>query len=204
MTIRLDALASWKLVPQGEALLLPSDVSETRRVRIDLNCEDRTWVYVASADIEAVEAQFVAAVGPGLETIEFHAGGDLAIKFVPGVPDGQRSQVWLYTAEIEPNVVEVPDAVSFTEIHQRRARNPELEMMQLIARQNERRMDERLAQMEALVARQERVSDVDTGTSDEAPGGAGKQPKAGDKSASSEIPPNGGEQPGGSDDDPAA
>lgn len=196
MTIRLDALASWKLVPLGEALLLPSDVAEPRRIRIDLNCEDRTWVYVASADIEAVEAQFVAAVGPGLETIEFHAGGDLAVKFIPGVPDGQRSQVWLYTAELEPNVSEVPDAVSFTEIHQRRARNPELEMMQLIARQNERRLDEKMAQLEALIAERENAH-VDPGTPPVVAPAASTKPNDGVQPSSGENPPDGGKQPSG-------
>lgn len=201
MTIRLDELASWKLVPKGEALLLPGDTDSIRRVRIHLNCEDRTWVYVASADIDAVEAQFVAAVGPGLETVEFHAGGDLAVKFVPGVPDGQRSQVWLYTAELEPNVSAVPDAVSFTEIHQRRARNPELEMMQLMARQNERRMDEKLARMEALLAERERTN-VDPGTPAATPPAASAGASGGEQASSGENPPSGGEQPSGDGNGP--
>ena len=201
MTIKLDALASWKLVPQGEALLLSSETESERRIRIDLNCEDRTWVYVTSAHFEG--EQFIAAVGPGLEKVEFYAGGELAVKFVPAVPEGRKAQVWVYTAELEPNVMEVPDSVSFTEIHQRRQRNPELEMMQLIARQNERRMDEKMAHLEALIAHREKIN-VDPGTSDGAAAVAGKQPAGGDQQAPVENPPDGGKQPSGDGNDSAS
>lgn len=205
MTIRLDALASWKLVPKGEALLLPNDSEEPRRIRIDLNCEDQTWVYVAAGDLKTVQAQFLGVAGPGLETIEFYAGGDLAVTFAPSVPKDQESQVWLYTAEIEPNVTEVPEAVSFTEIHQRRARNPELEMMQLIARQNERRMDERIQQMEALIAGHERANNDDTDTPAATPKAAAGKAGGNPPASASEDEGNGGEQPSGSgDDDDAA
>lgn len=168
MAIKLDDIASWKLVLNGEALMLAGDTDDVRRVRIDLNVEDRTWIYVSSVDA-VVKDQFLAAVGPGLETVEFYAAGDLAVSFVAASPDEKGSQVWVYTAELDPNVAEVPDAVSFTEMHQRRARNPELEMMQLLARQNERRMDEKLAQMEAWMAER----DERNGNAVQAPAPAG-------------------------------
>lgn len=197
MTIKLDALASWKLVPQGEQLLLQNEAEADRRIRIDLNCEDKTWVYVSSAAWPEKHPRFVAAVGPGLETVEFYAGGDLAVSFAPASPDGKPSQVWLYTAELEPNVVEVPDAVSFTEIHQRRARNPELELMQFWARQNERRMDEKLARMEALVTEKEAPANVDKRKVDPAAGANGAKPVGGDGQASSEAPAASVEPAGG-------
>lgn len=199
MAIKLDDLASWKLVPQGEVLTLAGELDDPRRIRIDLNCEDRTWVYVSAAQIK-VDAQFVAAVGPGLDTIEFYAGGELAVRFAPASPDDKPSQVWVYTAEIEPNVAPAPDAVSFTEIHQRRARNPELEMMQLIARTNERRMDEKMAQLEALIAEKERVANVDPGPVDGAAGATGKQPQGGAAAPSGENAPDGSEPEGSADD----
>ncbi len=201
MAIKLDALTSWKFVPAGEQLLLPSDSEDQRRIRIDLNCEDKTWLYVSYVDLEVVKAQFLAAVGPGLETVEFYAQGDIAVSFATAADDGQPSQVWLYTAELEPNVAEVPDAQSFTEIHQRRARNPELEMMQLIARQNERRMDEQMAHLAALIAKQKEVSDVDAGTSVGAAGSAGEAANGGGQPASGEVAAGGGEPAGGAGGD---
>lgn len=200
MAIKLDNLSCWKLVPPGEALMLPGETGDTRRIRIDLNCEDRTWLYVSGVDISA-DAQFLAAVGPGLETVEFYAGGELAVRFDPASPDEKASQVWVYTAEIDPNVSAVPDAVSFTEMHQRRARNPELEMMQLLARQNERRMEEQLARMEALLT--ERVSHVDPAEVDDPAGEDGTGTGGGAGTAPSEDQTGAGEQSGGSGDDDA-
>lgn len=200
MTIKLDALASWKLMAKGEALKLEGGSEDTRRIRIDVNCEDKTWVYAAAPDIE-VEAQFLAAVGPGLETIEFFAGGDLLVTFAPAVPEERVSQVWVYTAEIEQNVVEVPDAVSFTEPYQRRAIDPHVAMMQLIARQNEERMERQIAAMSALVERNERAtSNVDTGTSDGAAGAAGGEPSGGAEPPSGEDKAGGSEPPSGAGD----
>lgn len=155
MTIRLDALDRWRLVAQGEILKLPGTVDGLRKVRLHLNCEDTTWVYVSYAELDGVAAQFLAVAGPGPETIEFHAEGDLLVSFAPGSPDGEPSQVWLYTAELEPNVEPNPNAVTFTEIMTRRARNPELEMMQAIARHNQRQMEATLDQQAANIARLE-------------------------------------------------
>lgn len=196
MAIKLDELSCWKLLKRGENLLLPCDHDEPRRVRIDLNVEERTWIYVASEHIKAVDAQFVAAVGPGCETLEFWGQGDLAITFAPDAPEDHPAQVWLYTAEIEPNVSASDDAVSFTEIHQRRARNPELEMMQLIARQNERRLDEKMAHLEALISEKEKQY-VDTGEAPEPAGQSGEQPVREVEPAPNAKPGGGVEQSGG-------
>lgn len=174
MTIKLDELSCWTLVMPDESLKLFSDSDDYRRIRIDLNVEDQTWVYVSGKYIEKVKQQFIAAVGPGQETIEFFGRGDLEIGFMRSGSD-LESQVWLYTAELEPNVSENPDAVSFTEMHQRRARNPELEMMQLIARQNEMRMEEKLARMEALLTKKEEKND-DARPADENEGGVSEPP----------------------------
>lgn len=206
MTIKLDALTSWKLVPKGEALPLRGDLFGPRRIRLDLNCEDKTWIYVESDEIEAaqgVDAMFIAAVGPGLETVEFYASGDVVVRFVAAVPEDQKAQVWIYTAEIEPNVSAVPEAVSFTEIHQRRARNPELEYMQFIARQNERRMDEKLAQLDALLAEKEKAN-VNPGTPPATPPEPSAKSDGGDQAPSGEKPAGGSEQPSGAGNDPAA
>lgn len=202
MTVKLDLLRDWHRMPAGEALLLPSDHEDPRKISIDLNCEDQTWVYCSHGDAE--KPQFLAVAGPGLEEVVFWAAGDLAITFAPAVAKDQESQVWVYTAELEPNVGEVPDAVSFTEIHERRARNPELEMMQLIARQNERRMEEQLAQMEAVAERLERANNGTAGTSDGAAGAAGEQSEGGDGTSSGENKAGASEPVGGANDDPAA
>ena len=203
MAIKLDDIASWKLVPNGEALMLAGSGDDARRVRVDLNVEDKTWLYVSSVDL-VVKDQFLAAVGPGLETVEFYAAGDLALSFAPASPDGKGSQVWVYTAEIDPNVAEVPDAVSFTEMHQRRARNPELEMMQLLARQNERRMDEKLAQMEAWMAEREERNVVNEEQAPAPARGAGDRAESGSGVVSGVDGADSGGGDGDGDDDAAA
>lgn len=189
MTIKLDALSDWKLVPGGQQLLLPSDNEGHRRVRIDLNCEEQTRLYVDHVGNPDKEAQFVAVAGPGLETVEFFVQGDISV----GFETSGGAQIWIYTAELEPNVSEVPDAVSFTEIHQRRARNPELELMQFYARQNERRMDERLARMEELAAQKGVPANVDSGQTAPVAAGNGAKPVGGDGQVSGEVPPVQGE-----------
>ena len=154
MTIRLDELAGWALMPVGEALKLAGDGREdNRRVRLNLNCEVRTWVFAEHAG--ASLPQFVGVVGPGCETLEFVVRGELAMNFVRAGGDGEGAapQVWVQTSELEPNVSTNPNSVSFTEIVARRARNPELEMMQAISRQNERRMREMLDAQAAGIAK---------------------------------------------------
>lgn len=182
MTIRLDGLSRWKAIQAGEQLRLAGDTDDTRRVRLQLNCEETTWVYCDYAELEG-PAQFLAAVGPGPETIEFFARGDLVVSFHPSASEGEQPQVWLFTSELEPNVTPVHDAVSFTEIVTRRARNPELEMMQAIARHNQRQMDETLARQSDNIARLEAMLEqkvktnepVNPGTT--AGGGAGEIPR---------------------------
>lgn len=139
MTIRLDELSGWTLMGAGNSLALPCEHEENRRVRLNVNCEEPTWLYVDHGG--SFVPQFVAALPAGCETLEFVARGDLVVSFVT---DDAASQVWVQTSELEPNVVPNPNAVSFTEIVARRARNPELEMMQALARQNERRMRDML------------------------------------------------------------
>lgn len=151
--IRLDELRGWKLIPQGKTLNLPADLEDLRLVRVHVNCEDQTWVYAAHADLpKGLEAQFIGSVGPGVETITFHVAGDVSLSFAPAVKEDQPSQVWVQTSEIEPNVSDWPEAVSFTEIMTRRARNSELEMMQAIARHNQRQMEAVLAEQAGQIA----------------------------------------------------
>lgn len=137
MAIKLDELTGWRRIASGDVLTLASELADQRKVRVHLNCETQTWVYALHGDLE--EPQYVATAGPGCETIEFYVAGDVDMSFAAD-KEG-LAQIWVSSAELEPNVSPNPDAVSFTEMVQRRARNPELELMQALARQNQDRMN---------------------------------------------------------------
>ena len=75
--------------------------------------------------------------------------------------------------------------------------------MQFIARQNERRMDERIAQMEALMSQKKEASNVDPNPSDGAAGSAGELKNGGAGSASGEKSAVVGEPAGDTEEDAA-
>jgi hypothetical protein len=148
MAIKLDELTGWKRIPSGQVLNLSSELKDPRKVRVHFNCEDRTWVYARYGG-NTGDPQYIATTGPGCETLEFFVGGDVELSFVAD-KEG-LAQIWVQTAELEPNVSANPNAVSFTETVLRRARNPELELMQALARQNQDRMNAVLQQQTAVL-----------------------------------------------------
>lgn len=192
MAIKLDELTGWKRVPSGQVLNLSSELKDPRKVRVHFNCEDRTWVYARYGG-NTGDPQYIATTGPGCETLEFFVAGDVELSFVAD-KEG-LAQIWVQSAELEPNVSSNPNAVSFTETVLRRARNPELELMQALARQNQDRMNAVLQQQTAVLRelqeeRQRLVAETKTvqpasGLSSEASGssGAGSQGGGGGASA---------------------
>lgn len=150
MTIKLGSLSRWALFPQG-ALTLAGREEGERRIRIQFNCEAETALYRVVEGVE--DQQLVVVVGPGAETVEFVAAGEVGLIAVTR----EGAQVWYQTADTEPTHVEVLDPVIFTRIANRRHRNPEMEEMMFRMQQNmERRLAQTAGEIEAAFERRRR------------------------------------------------
>lgn len=205
MTIKLHSLSRWERLPNDKTLLLPGAPGDgERRVRLQVNCSHETALYVHVH--EWGTSRLLAVVPAGLETVEFSASGLLEID-----TSAQGDQeVWYQTADIEPTHTIVRDPVIFTELAQRRHRNPELEEIMYRMQVNiERRLNQQAEEHQAAIARIARRNDdakpAPVAKSAGAPDGAGgdevqppKPPaaKPGEKAGSKGA----GEQPGGGAD----
>ena len=158
----------WQLVEDGKSVHFGR--VEARRVRLDVNAP-------MAACIEHVcngEVTFLGRV-LGRDVIEFYTDGAFTLN-VSG------SELWFYTVDGEDYSFEIPDAVVITRIAERRARNPEFELMQYHANRN---IELRLAQMRREIDEEwRRRGASEAPTPDVAPptgGGKGgvKQPPSG-------------------------
>lgn len=148
MTIKLNSLDRWALLPSEKSLVLSGKPGGgERRVRISFNVAEFTRAYVATPD---GEERLLAVLRPGLETVEFIAPGVLHVR-----TDAEaEAEVWVCTAETEPTYVEIIDPVIFTRIANRRHRNPELEEMMYRMQMNmERRLAQQAGEIEAALER---------------------------------------------------
>jgi hypothetical protein len=126
MTIKLNSLDRWTLLPRGKAIAFVG--TDARRVRLHVNAQFECGLYIR---FDGGEERFLAAVPAGLETVDFTAAGN----FVVSPSDGEI-EIWYQTAEDEPTYFENLDPVIFTKIIQRRKRNVDLELMMFKANQN--------------------------------------------------------------------
>lgn len=142
MVVRIHNLTKWSPLKPGDVLELKGLAS--RPVRIEVNTETTTrldW-------IEGEKGTFLAVVN-GYEVVEFVAG-----------PEGHlvatsEGEVWFFTNDGDQVATARPEAVSFTKIATRRARNPELERMMYKMEQNmNRRMAAQQAEIEAMLRAQ--------------------------------------------------
>lgn len=161
--INLKNLDKWMFVPEGQGVQF--DKQEIRRVRIEVNAPEKTRITLMQDD----KATFLAVI-EGYDLIEFvpPAGGFEIIA---------DTDVYLYTAEFEFTSFFIPDAVIFTKIAERRARNPEIEYLMhkmqenmekrlsQAAYENERRMSAFAAQVAAEKAAEAASDGDDQGTS---------------------------------------
>ena len=148
MTIKLNSLSRWRPYRSDVVVLQGHDTGE-RRVRLHFNVEAETAVYRSFGDTD--DEQLLSVVGPGLETIEFSAAGEIRFFCVPRLED---AQVWFQTADDEPTFSRVLDPVVFTKIANRRHRNPEVEaMMQTMQINMERRFAQQAAEFDAALQR---------------------------------------------------
>lgn len=204
MAIKLDELIGWKAVSRGEHVTFSSERTDPRKVRLHLSCEGQTWLYATyealSPDGEIIkrEKQYIATAGPGVETVEFYVSGDVQVDFSVNATEG-HDQIWINTAEAEPNVSANPNAVSFTEPMERVARDPHQEHVMAVMRQSEKRREKQMLLMieqnnravAALDAERERlVAQAETAQpasqpSAQSPSGSGTGPQGSSEGAGS-------------------
>lgn len=144
MVVRIHNLGKWKSLAIGSILHL--DGMADRRIRLDVNC-------VAPTRFDVVDdtgvLTFVGVV-QGLETLEFHAQGELI-----QVHATSQDEVFYYTADGESVAVEYPDEESLTTPENRRERNPAVEAFMQKAEANiMRRVALGLAEIEMRRARE--------------------------------------------------
>lgn len=157
--IKLNSVARWRYLATDSAVELSGGEDE-RLIRLYVNSPGRARLYLLD---ESDEPRFLAAPN-GCEEVEFYASGVVRV----GTPD---KDVWFHTAELEPTYTIIENAESYTGPMNRATRNPEIELMNLIAEQN---MQRRLAEVDALIEERLRYDPTrPTVIKSEAPGGAG-------------------------------
>lgn len=164
------------------------DGERVRTVRFIFNAPHRTAINVVAMGADGSfgegDPMFLCVVD-GLEEVQFQAEGPFGLE--------AEATVYIKTAEGETIHFVEPDAVTFTRIAERRARNPELEHMQRVLMLNqERRMGAMFEELRAREASlEERSNDLGTRSS----GGdspAPEQADSGGKPAPSPAPAPGG------------
>ena len=154
MVKRLHNLSKWRELKAGDGIEFVGE--RDRRVRIEFNTETATRLHLVHGDDDDTQVTFVTVV-EGFDVVEFTAPGNCVLA---ATSDGE---VWYFTNEGD---VEATDrqAVSFTKVMNRRARNPELERMMWKMEQNiAARMSVMEAELEARYAATGQRYDPDTG-----------------------------------------
>lgn len=133
--------------------IAPFTSDRPRTVRITFNAPQRTVINVIPLDPDGSMPEdrdpLFLAVVEGLEEVEFYAMGSFALAC-------EADRVWFRTVDGAEVAAVVPDAETFTRIHERRVRNPEIEALQHVMQQSfERRMAPMLREAEALRAERE-------------------------------------------------
>ena len=131
---RILSLYDWGILEPGKGVVIRSTVEGLRSVRLRVNAPSPAALYVKQDGIS--DAMFLARV-EGLDEINFYVQGDYELLAVGG-------EVWIDTLDGADGHVDAVETASFTRIVERRARNPELEIM-------ERRMAENMERRMALL-----------------------------------------------------
>lgn len=145
MVVRIHNVTKWRQLDAGSALKLVGQAG--RKVRIEVNCEAPTSFKLVEDDDRPV---FLAVV-QGLEVLEFGVSADVA-----DLVASSDGDVWYFTNDGDTHAVEAVQPESFVKIMNRRTRNPQLELIEWRAKQNERRRDAALederSQLRAFMA----------------------------------------------------
>lgn len=107
---------------------------EPRKIRLEVLAEKEASLYVQ----DGKDKPFYIGTFHGFDIVQFNVRG-------PTILQATGAGVRVYTPEFQSDIIEIPDAVSFTRSMSRRQRNPELELIQRTMQQN---MEKRLRQVE--------------------------------------------------------
>lgn len=182
MVVRIHNLGKWSRLDAAQAMVLELPHHDGRKVRLSVNCEHDAAFTVVEIDKEGSPATFLGHA-KGLEDFEFYVKGTVQVVAT------SEGDVWYFTNDgADPGAVLNVEAVSFTKIANRRARNPELEAVMWKAEVN---MNRRMARLEAeamariegrLVNINRDTGEIEDGTQDGADDTAGT---AGEEQAAS-------------------
>lgn len=129
----LKNLDRWKRIGKGTAV--PFNNKEPRKVRLEVLAEDVTVLRVGQGKGSAM---FIGRF-LGYDVVQFQVDGPWTLQADGGI-------CYFWTPELEDfGAPEIPEAVSFTKIMNRRERNPELELLMKKVGDN---MERRIAQVE--------------------------------------------------------
>lgn len=127
---RILSVYDSQLLPVDSRMVIESDIPGMRLVRMRVKCPTTAALYVEQEGI--VDPIFLTTV-TGLDEIEFHIDGSYKM-FATG-------EIWFDTLDGTKADVEPVDQTSFTNIVERQARNPEMELIERKMQENiERRM----------------------------------------------------------------
>lgn len=183
MTVKFQNIPDWEQLESGNSLVLDGREGP-RRIRIKFNAEKKIVVMLQRDDMD----DFPLAVGEGLLPVEFVGQGQVKLYVACADPSIEEAfPVWWFTPDGTNTSVEIPDAEAFVKIAERRARNPEFELMQWKANQN---IEKRLRRAEAELAAKLEALNIDPDT------GEVKEPKRPPASSGDTETP----KAGGSDD----
>lgn len=140
---RIFNVDKWSLLEDGKSVSFGK--VEPRRVRLHVNAPDPAKLFYSDADGGVT---FLARV-LGRDVVEFGAYGEFSLT-------AEGGDIWFDTVDGEDFSFSIPDAVIITKITERRARNPELEMMQYLMNQNiQKRLDAQRDELVQLWSRQQ-------------------------------------------------
>lgn len=182
--LKVPSLQKWKVLKDGETLNFDYS-EESRRVRLDVNAAGTAEVYHVDGNGDLI---FLALV-TGREIIDFQT--------LPATTFGicsMGADLWMLTVDGDDPAFKLPEAQSFTQLVERKQRNPELEMMQYMMNRNfqllvENQRDELERLFDRRLQAQPAPADKPAAKSD---GGSGDKPgePATDKSAGGDVGDN--------------
>ena len=121
---RLYNIKKWTHVKAGGAMNFAEE--RERKIRLDVNSAGQAALFYVDGDGEATLLGLVN----GRDVLEFQThGGAFSIAI-------EDADCWVFTIDGEDVSFQLPEAVTFTRLVERRQRNPEVEMMQYMMNRN--------------------------------------------------------------------
>lgn len=183
--LKIPSLKHWTLLPDGKSVNFEHSV-ESRRVRLDVNAAGTAQVYHTDGNGQLTFLGLVT----GREVIEFATLADTSFAISTIGAD-----LWFYSVDGADFSFERPEARSFTQLVERRQRNPEIEYMQYMMQANmNRMMEQQRGELERLFDRRAAAlaapADKPAAAGDGGAGDGAAKPQS-NKSASGDV----GDQP---------